>query len=42
MKKIRKANAVKRVEIILKEDAAALVSYGGVLLVDEFIRPLPF
>ena len=39
MKKIKKVNTAKRVKIILEEDAN-LVSYGGGLLVDEFIRKL--
>lgn len=39
MKKIKKVNTAKRVKIILEEDAT-LVSYGGGLLVDEFIRKL--
>jgi len=39
MKKIKKINTAQRVKIILEEDAN-LVSYGGGLLVDEFIRKL--
>jgi hypothetical protein len=39
MKKIKKINIVKRVKIILEEDDT-LVSYGGGLLVDEFIHKL--
>lgn len=39
MTKIKKVNTAKRVKIILEEDAN-LVSYGGGLLVDEFIRKL--
>ena len=39
MKKIKKINTAKRVKIILEEDDT-LVSYGGGLLVDEFIHKL--
>lgn len=39
MKKIKKINTAKRIKIILEEDNT-LVSYGGGLLVDEFIRKL--
>lgn len=39
MTKIKKVNIPKRVKIILEEDAT-LISYGGGLLVDEFIRKL--
>ncbi len=39
MKKIKQVNTAKRVKIILDKDPT-LVSYGGGLLVDEFIRKL--
>ncbi len=40
MKKIKKINLAKRGKIILEEGDDTLVSYGGGLLVDEFIHKL--
>ncbi len=40
MKKIKRMNGARRVKIILEEGDDTLVSYGGGLLVDEFIHKL--
>lgn len=40
MKKIKKVDAARRVKIILEEGKDSIVSYGGGLLIDEFIHRL--
>ncbi|MDA8170881.1 MAG: IS1380 family transposase [Nitrospiraceae bacterium] len=40
MKKIKKVNVTRRIKVVLEEGKDSLISYGGGLLIDEFIRKL--
>lgn len=40
MKKIKKVDSTRRVKIVLEEGKDSLVSYGGGLLIDEFVHRL--